>query len=226
MFSLRQRFVTRLIMVAHVVAAQELAAQPAPDLKTAPPRATARQLPNSISTDYYKVHGTNAEALLASMKARQLPNSHASTEWRIHWDYEWEQRPDECILSSFSTRVRVRYTLPQWVDWQRADKALQDEWKRYFGALGIHESGHAGYGIAAAKEMVRLVNSKEWRAPDRNELKTRIDEACNKILREFRAREAAYDKKTDHGRTQGARLMTSPPDPIAPARLRGTAPSP
>jgi predicted secreted Zn-dependent protease len=56
--------------------------------------------------------------------------------------------------------------------------------------------------------MVRFVNSREWRAPDRNELKTRIDEACDKILREFRAQEVAYDQKTDHGRTQGARLTT------------------
>jgi predicted secreted Zn-dependent protease len=106
--------------------------------------------------------------------------------------------------------VRVRYTLPQWVDWPRADKALQGEWKRYFGALAIHESGHAGYGIAAAKEMVRLVNSGEWRAPERKELKARIDEACNKTLREFRAQEVAYDEKTDHGRTQGARLKSIP----------------
>jgi predicted secreted Zn-dependent protease len=210
LFSIRKRFVTHLVIAVNVVAALELAAQPAPDLKTAPPRATARQLPNSIRTDYYEVHGTNAEALLASMKARQPSTSHASTEWRINWDYEWQQEPAECILRSFSTRVRVRYTLPQWVDWQRADKALQGEWKRYFGALVIHESGHAGYGIVAAKEMVRLVNSREWRAPDRNELKARIDEACDKIIREFRAQEVAYDKKTDHGRTQGARLMTIP----------------
>ena len=144
------------------------------------------------------------------MKASQPSTNHASTEWRIHWDYDWQQTPEECILRSFSARVRVRYTFPQWVDWQRAEKALQEEWKRYFGALQIHESGHAGYGVAAAKEMVRLVNSKDWRAPDRNELKTRIDEACDKILREFRAQEAVYDKKTDHGRSQGARLMPIP----------------
>jgi predicted secreted Zn-dependent protease len=207
---MRKRFVTRLVIATSMVATLELAAQPTPALKAAPPRETARQIPNIIRTDYYKVRGITAEALLASMKANQPSTNHASTEWRIDWDYEYLIKPDECILRSFSTRVRVRYTLPQWVDSQRADKALQGEWKRYLGALGLHESGHAGFGIAAAKEMVRLVNSTEWRAPDRKELKARIDEACKETIREYRAREAAYDEKTDHGRTQGARLKTTP----------------
>ena len=206
---MRKRFITLLIIAASAVAALRPAAQPSPALKTPPSRETARQIPNTIRTDYYEVHGTNAEALLASMRATHPSTNHASTEWRVDWNFEYQVKPDECILSSFSTRVRVRYTLPKWVDSQRADKALQGEWKRYLSALGLHEGGHAGFGIEAAKEMVRLVNSREWRAPDRKELKARIDEECNKTLREFRAREVAYDEKTDHGRTQGARLRTS-----------------
>jgi predicted secreted Zn-dependent protease len=210
MLSIRKRFVTRVIISASVVANLELVAQPAPALKAAPPRETARQIPNIVRTDYYEVHGTSAAALLASMRANHPSTNHASTEWRIDWNCEYLLKPDECILRSFSTRVRVRYTFPRWVNSQRADEALQGEWKRYLGALGLHESGHAGFGIAAAKEMVRLVNSKEWRAPDRMELKARIDEACDKTLQEFRAREIAYDEKTDHGRTQGARLQARP----------------
>jgi predicted secreted Zn-dependent protease len=204
MFSAGMRFATRMMIAASVGASLELAAQPAPDLKAAPPRATARELPSNIRTDYYEVRGTNAEALLASMNAHGSSTNHASTQWRVDWDYDFVIKPDECILRSFSTRVRIRYILPQWVDWQRGGKALQGEWKRYLGALGIHESGHGGFGIAAAKEMVRLVNSREWRAPDHNELRTRIDEVCANTLREFRAQEVAYDQKTDHGRTQGA----------------------
>jgi predicted secreted Zn-dependent protease len=209
---MRKGFVTRLIIAASVVASLEFAAQPAPAPapKTEPPREIARQIPNIIRTDYYEVRGTTAEALLASIKVKQPSTNHASTEWHIDWNYECLHEPDEWILRSFSTRVRVRYTLPQWVDSQRADKALQGEWKRYLGALGLHESGHAGFGIAAAKEMVRLVNSEEWRAPNRREIRARIDEACDKILCEFRAREVAYDEKTDHGRTQGARLKSAP----------------
>jgi predicted secreted Zn-dependent protease len=206
---MRKRFFTRLIIAAGVVATLELAAQSAPALKAPPPRETDRQISNTLRTDYYEVRGTNAEALLASLKANQPSKNHASTDWRIDWNFEYLIKPDECILRSFSARVRVRYTFPQWVDSQRADKALQGEWKRYLAALGLHESGHAGFGIAAAKEMVRLVNSREWSAPNRKELKALIDEECDKPLREFRAREVAYDERTDHGRTQGARFRTT-----------------
>ncbi|MGO8932047.1 MAG: DUF922 domain-containing protein [Limisphaerales bacterium] len=170
MFSIRKRFVTPLMIAASVVTTLGLAAQPAPALKVTPPSETARQNPTILRTDYYKVRGTTAEALLASIKANRPFTTDASTEWRIDWNCEYLLKPDECILRSFSTQVRVRYTLPQWVDAPGADKALQGEWKRYLGALGLHESGHAGFGIAAAKEMVRLVNAREWRSPDGKEL--------------------------------------------------------
>ena len=209
-FYMRERFVARLVVAASVVAALELVAQPAPALRAAPLSETAKQIPNIIRTDYYEIRGASAEALLASMRANQPFTNHASTEWRVDWNYEYLLKPNECILRSLNVRVRVRFTLPQWVDSQGADKALQEEWKRYFGALQLHESGHAGFGIAAGKEMVRLVNSREWRAADQKELKARIDEECDKTLQEFRARDVAYDEKTDHGRTQGARLKTIP----------------
>ena len=202
--------VTRLIIAAGMVAALELAAQPAPAPKAAPSPETAKQIPSVIRTDYYEVRGATAEALLASMRAHQRSTNHASTEWHIDWSYEYLTKPDECILRSLSVRALIRYTLPQWVDSQRADKALQGEWQRYFDALRLHESGHGGFGIAAAKEIVRLVNSRDWRAADQKEIKARLDEECEKTVQEFRAREVAYDEKTGHGRTQGALLKTTP----------------
>jgi predicted secreted Zn-dependent protease len=210
MFYMSRRSVTRLVIAASVVAALELAAQPAPALKAVPPLETAKLTPNVIRTDFYEVRGATTEALLASMSANRPYTNHASTEWRVTWKYDYLFKPNECVLRSFNVQVRVRFTLPQWVDSEGADKALQEEWKRYFGALQIHESAHAGFGIAAGKEIVRLVNSREWRAADRKELEVQIEAECNKTLQEFRARDAAYDKTTDHGRTQGARLRTHP----------------
>jgi len=213
---MKYRFVARLVIAASVVAASELAAQPTPRLSAPPRSATAKAMPNVIHTDYYEINGATARELLASMRANQPFANYAATEWHVDWNYDCLLNPNECILRSFNVRVRVRFILPHWVDSQNADQALQEEWKRYFGALQIHESGHAGFGIAAGKELLRLVNSKEWRAADRKELKARIDEECEKTLREFKAQEVAYDKKTDHGRTQGARLKTTSVMPRLP----------
>ena len=206
MLRVRGKFITGLLITAAVFVALELAGQTGSGLKAAPEPDANKQIKNIIHTDFYEVRGTNAAALLASLRAHQMFTNHASTVWRVEWSFEYLPRPQECILRSFNVRVVVRYLLPQWVDSQRADKALQEEWNRYFGALQVHESGHGGVGVGAGKEILRQVNSREWRARDGKELKARLDEACEKILHEFRAREAAYDKMTDHGRTQGAHL--------------------
>jgi len=204
MLNTRSRFIILLVVAADVGAAPRMEARPDSALRA------ARQLPNVIRTYYYDVRGVTGEALLASMRANRPFTQHASTDWRVEWNYDCLVEAGEYILRSFNVRVRIRFTLPDWVDSERADKALQEEWKRYYGALQLHESGHAGFGIAAGKEMLRRVNSREWRASDRKELKARIDDECDKTLQEFRALEAAYDKQTDHGRTQGARLRRAP----------------
>lgn len=101
MFSIRKRCAACLTIAASVVATLELAAKPAPALKTTPPREIARLIPNVITTDYYEVHGTTTEALLASMRANQPSTHPGSTVWRIDWNFEYLLTQDECILRSF-----------------------------------------------------------------------------------------------------------------------------
>lgn len=160
-----------------------------------------------VRTDYYEVRGTNVDSLLGAMQTSRPFTNNAFTEWFVDWNYEFLLKTDGCDLRSFDTRVQIRYTLPLWAGLEHASKPLQREWKRYQSAVRRHEQGQADFGVAAATEMSRLVRSKSWSAPSRKELKAQIDEACGKILKDFQAHEAAYDRETDHGRTQGARLQ-------------------
>ena len=91
---MRIRSATHLVIAASVVAASELVAQPAPPLRAAPPRETAKQIPNIIRTDFYEVRGATAEALLASMRANQPFTNHATTEWRVDWNYDCLLKPN------------------------------------------------------------------------------------------------------------------------------------
>ncbi len=159
-----------------------------------------------VRTDCYEVSGTNAATLMSSMKQRRPGTYDASTAWRVDGIYESTINSTECVLRSFRTKLYIRYTFPKWVGLDRADKSLQEEWRRYLAATILHERGHADLGLAAAKEMVRAINSGTWRGASSNELKAQIDQACQDILKEFKAKEAAYDEETDHGRTQGARF--------------------
>jgi predicted secreted Zn-dependent protease len=161
-----------------------------------------------IRTDYYEVSGTNAEALLASMKEHRPYAHNAYTDWHIDWNYEFLIKSNECVLRSFDTRIQIRYALPKRVGSARADKSLRQEWNRFLAATMVHERGHSDLGIAAAKEMMRVVRSRDWRAADRKALKALVDGECERILKDFHAQEVSYDEKTDHGRTQNARLKT------------------
>ena len=178
-----------------------------------------------IRTDYYEVSGTNAAALLAAMKAHRPFTNNAYTDWYIDWNYEFLTRPNECVLRSFDIRVQIRYTFPQWVNADSSETALRKEWRRYLDATTRHERGHSDIGIAAGKEMVRVLNPKNWRAATRKELKAQIDAECERILKQFKAQEIGYDKATDHGRTQGARMRTTKTSssPAPPDHLTGRA---
>lgn len=161
-----------------------------------------------VRMDYYEVSGTSAGALLSAMKEHGPFTNSAYTDWHIDWNYEFTSKSNVWVLRSFDARVQIRYTFPKWVDSARSDEALRKEWKRYMDATALHERGHSDIGMAAAKEMIRLFKSRSWQAATRKDLKAQVDEECEKILKEFKAREVAYDKQTDHGRTQGARLKT------------------
>ena len=159
-----------------------------------------------VRTDYYEVSGNDVQALVSSMKKQRYFSHNAYTEWYVDWNYEFLTKPEKCILQSFDTRVQIRYTLPKWVSSKNTGNSLRDEWKRYMAATTLHEQGHSAIGVAAAKEMVRLVNSKKWSAANGKELRALLDKECEAILKQFRDREVRYDVETDHGRTQGARI--------------------
>jgi predicted secreted Zn-dependent protease len=197
-------------MAGRLLASFTVAASAAQAPVPAPESESAKPVPKLVHTEYYPVHGENAAALLASIKANQPFARHAATDWRVLWSFESLNQPGESVPRSFKVRVIVRFTLPNWVDSERADQALQAEWKRYLSALQLHESAHAGFGVSAGKEIWRLLHSRDWRAADPSKLKTQIDEECNRTLEEFRALEVAYDKQTRHGRTQGAWLHATP----------------
>lgn len=165
--------------------------------------------PKVIRTDYYEVTGSNVATLLASMKAQRPHTNNAFTEWYIDWNYEFLSQPGECVLRGFDLRVQIRYTLPKWVAAQRADPALKAEWKRFLSATMRHERSHADFGLAAAKEMTRVAKAATWQAESRAALRAKLDAECERILKDFTAREVLYDEKTDHGRTQGARCDAS-----------------
>ena len=117
-----------------------------------------------------------------------------------------EKQQIESRLRSFDVLVEVRYTFPQWNPAEAASPGVINSWQRYEDAIKLHEKGHARFGREAAARMLREIVVEDEQAASRSELKASIDARCRDIVSQARTAEVAYDKQTDHGRTQGARL--------------------
>jgi predicted secreted Zn-dependent protease len=79
-------------------------------------------------------------------------------------------------------------------------------WTKFLGALQRHEDGHkehalkAGRQIEAAVLAVKLPGNCE-------DLEVAANAAAQAIVAKYQGLDEEYDRKTDHGRNQGATLL-------------------
>jgi predicted secreted Zn-dependent protease len=158
----------------------------------------------------YDIAGSSGSALRAAME-RLGPKDPVTgtpyagfTRWRIRWSYDYEAA-GSCSITDVRVVARIQITLPRWRGVRRADASLAREWLRFVAALRRHENGHAAIARAAARRIAgRLASLRVFRSCPR--LERAADAAGARILDETRAAERAYDARTGHGDTQGARF--------------------
>ena len=158
----------------------------------------------------YDIAGSSADELRAAMQ-RLGPKDPVSgtpyagfTRWRFAWSYDYA-RAAACAITDVRVVARVQITLPRWRGTHRADSSVAAEWTRFVVALRRHENGHAAIVRSAARRMARRLGLlRTFRSCAR--LERAADAAGARILEEARAAEAAYDERTRHGDTQGARF--------------------
>jgi predicted secreted Zn-dependent protease len=171
----------------------------------APPRVIVRTRHRP-----YEIAGSSGVELRAAME-RLGPKDPVGgtpyagyTKWTVAWSYRYE-RVDRCALADVRVVARIRITLPRWDGARRADPTLAAEWSRFIAALRRHEDGHAAIARRAARRVARRLAALR---PSRScaRLERVADAAAVRILNEARAAEIAYDERTRHGDTQGARF--------------------
>ena len=159
---------------------------------------------------YYDVKGTSALELRTAMD-RLGPKDPADgtayagfTKWTIAWSYDYATAAG-CAVSNPRVVVRIQIKLPRWRAARRADPALARQWARFVEALRRHEEGHAAIALQAGRRIARRLGSfRPFRACAR--LERAADAAADRILLQTGKAERAYDERTGHGATQGARF--------------------
>src|SRR3954466_14628529 len=157
----------------------------------------------TFRTNFYYVTGANPRQLRESMaKAKPARLMHdAQTDWHIDWKFTSVEDNANCAIETLTLRTTVAITLPRWVAATNAPPEVIAKWKDYTAALEKHENGHRMMAVQAAKQI--RAELPRLRRPCAV-LQKAANASANKILADYKRREADYDLKTEHGLTEGA----------------------
>lgn len=176
----------------------------------APPPADDPGFVYSERREYYRVDGRNADTLKrqldAALAGKGLGGDGVGrTVQHLSSRYEFEPTPAGCRLKGLAVGLDITIHLPRWEPKGGRPKALAARWEPMLAALTRHEEGHRDIAVDAARRLLA----------DLRALPETLD--CQGLAREaqkafFRARlrhsirDGAYERRTNHGIAQGARL--------------------
>jgi predicted secreted Zn-dependent protease len=164
----------------------------------------------TTSTEEYTVSGDSVREILGSIDRvaplGQGAKRHAGyTDWHVDYHYSYERSYQGCRARPVSTDVKITYQMPHWATEPAARDSLRIEWNRFIAALWVHEKGHGEHGVLAAQEIKAklegLPPEKDCEAAD-----TRARAVAQEVLRRYADADVDYDRQTEGGRMQGARL--------------------
>lgn len=165
------------------------------------------QVEEQLEYEYYTAdadaYATLREALAATTPIRPGGKIfHGHARWHINWRFRWKKRDGQCYISRVNTRLRGTITLPELEGGTAKQRRAFD---RYLGALEEHELGHYAFGQEAAEKIDEAIADMDTMGSC-EALEAAANRLGHRILARYVRDDKRYDRDTDHGRTQGARL--------------------
>ena len=160
---------------------------------------------------YYDITGNSASALREQLDAKGpigKTGEHvdAFTKWYVAWKYRYRPTPAGCRFTDMQVSVTGTILMPRWANPSDVSRSLLRRWQDYLAALLVHERGHYAHGESAAEAITALEESFRDYSGNCQTMVQSFKDQAHAILAKYQAMDAAYDKATDHGRTQGARF--------------------
>ena len=162
----------------------------------------------SLHESDYEVSVNERQSLPAALNAASPFHEgsrvfHGNTKWHVRWQFRWIENGGSCRINSTQVDVSADITLPRLAGGSGAQRAAFD---RYVAALKQHEMGHYQLGREAASAIDQRLAGLPPTASC-TLLEKSANDAANQLLDTYREKERRYDAETDHGKTQGARLV-------------------
>lgn len=158
----------------------------------------------TVSTKYYAFTGQTVPAMRASINRVRPGNQDGSAWGTVNWSWHRVIGSDgRCSFDRTQVTLREAFVMPRWASRAGAPADVQATWDTYLARLWLHEKGHQTLSQKAA-------NAVAFQLAHMGSQSTcpRLDAAANRaataIMRRQQVAQAAYDKRTAHGATQGA----------------------
>ena len=162
----------------------------------------------------YNIRGRNSAELRAAMNAKGPLNKKldkrfdARTDWAIDWTYQLDKSLVEkgiYRLSQWTIQLTVTVILPRWENASDGLPFERRQWQVYQARLQLHETGHVKLAERAATALDEAFPTISF-FTSREKLEESIRTRAETILNKHTAFHSDYDRRTRHGKTQGARF--------------------
>ncbi|HEX4986842.1 MAG TPA: DUF922 domain-containing protein [Burkholderiales bacterium] len=163
------------------------------------------------SMSYYYVDGGSATVLAAQIDQNGPLGADGrryagKTRWDAQWKFRHEQQGTTCSVKEVAVAVGITQTLPRWRGEDKGAAALKSAWSRFAEALQRHEDQHKENGLKAAKEIEAVIMATRP-ASNCEALQDTANAAARAVIEKYQVLDNELDRKTDHGRNQGASLL-------------------
>ena len=162
-------------------------------------------------TSFYYVSGSSATVLAAQLDQKGPVGEDgkryaAKTRWDVQWKFNHDQKGETCGVKDVAVAVGIAQNLPKWGGEDKGPDALRKRWDKFADALKRHEDQHREHGMKAGEEIEAALLAVKP-ASNCEDLDKAANAAGEKIIEKYRGRDQEFDRSTDHGRKQGARLL-------------------
>jgi predicted secreted Zn-dependent protease len=158
---------------------------------------------------YYVVTGRTVDELLQQLRQatpeKDAEDSAARAEQTLDARFELDPLAQGCRLARLHVRLDVVLHLPRWQPEGERPQRLAERWDRMYPALLAHEEGHRDIAVQVARELYDGLRALPAAGDCRD-----LHRQAQKLLLQARLthalRDGAYERRTEHGLAQGARL--------------------
>ncbi|GEM_PF-923582 len=156
--------------------------------------------------EWYDVTGATLNEVRQSLRERSPAKPYdAEAKWWIDWRYRWMNDATACRLTQVTVMLRVVTTFPRLAPDAPAPADLRRSWQSYSDRLMVHERGHARIGADAAEQIDQRLKTISIEGNCDN-MEATANEAAMELIRQANQADKDYDRRTNHGATQGASL--------------------